>query len=128
MPPEAVSPEAVPPEAAPRVAAAWGAEIPKGYPTPTTANRAVCQSVAQTTSAGGAMVCPGGGAGPVCIECLFGGDTYNTTDVATSQGTMEAGNYAVTIALGGSAAAETQINAEANRELLAWWRRPRVNR
>ncbi|HVZ85480.1 MAG TPA: rhamnogalacturonan acetylesterase [Polyangia bacterium] len=75
--------------------------------------------MAQTTSPGGATVCPGGGAGPVCIECLFGGATYNTTDVATSQATMEAGNYAVTITLGGSAAAETQINAEANRELLA---------
>ena len=75
-------------------------------------------SVAQTTSANGDLVCPGGGAGPSCIECLFGGSTYATTDVATSQGTSEAGNYAVTVALGGSAAGQTEIHAEANRVLL----------
>jgi lysophospholipase L1-like esterase len=92
--------------------------VPPGYPTPTTANRAVCMSVAQTTSANGDLVCPGGGVGPACIECLFGGSTYTTTDVATSQGTSEAGNYAVTVQLGGSAAAETEIHAEANRVLL----------
>ena len=92
--------------------------IPPGYPTPTTANRAVCMSVAQTTSANGDLVCPGGGVGPSCIECLFGGSTYTTTDVATSQGTSEAGNYAVTVTLGGSAAGETEIHAEANRVLL----------
>jgi lysophospholipase L1-like esterase len=92
--------------------------IPPGYPTPTTANRAVCMSVAQTTSANGDLVCPGGGVGPSCIECLFGGSTYTTTDVATSQGTAEAGNYAVTVTLGGSAAGETEIHAEANRVLL----------
>jgi lysophospholipase L1-like esterase len=92
--------------------------VPAGYPTPTTANRAVCMSVAQTTSANGDLVCPGGGAGPACIECLFGGSTYTTTDVATSQGTSEAGNYAVTVALGGAAAGQTEIHAEANRVLL----------
>ena len=92
--------------------------VPAGYPTPTTANRAVCQSVAQTTSANGDLVCPGGGVGPSCIECLFGGSTYTTTDVATSQGTSEAGNYAVTVTLGGSAAGQTEIHAEANRVLL----------
>jgi lysophospholipase L1-like esterase len=92
--------------------------IPPGYPTPTTASRAVCMSVAQTTSANGDLVCPGGGVGPSCIECLFGGSTYTTTDVATSQGTSEAGNYAVTVTLGGSAAGETEIHAEANRVLL----------
>jgi lysophospholipase L1-like esterase len=89
-----------------------------GYPTPTTANRAVCMSVAQTTSANGDLVCPGGGVGPACIECLFGGSTYTTTNVATSQGTSEAGNYAVTVQLGGSAAGQTEIHAEANRVLL----------
>ena len=98
--------------------AAGPGSVPAGYPTPTTANRAVCQSVALTTSANGDMVCPGGGVGPNCIECLFGGSTYTTTDVATSQGTSEAGNYAVTVTLGGSAAGQTEIHAEANRVLL----------
>ncbi|HZL21088.1 MAG TPA: rhamnogalacturonan acetylesterase [Polyangia bacterium] len=92
---------------------------PSGYPTPTTSNRAVCMSVGQTTSPGGAKVCPGGGNGPACIECLFGGNTFDNTDVATSQGTMEAGNYAVTVTMGGSSAGQTQINAETNRILLA---------
>ena len=92
--------------------------VPAGYPTPTTANRAVCQSVALTTSANGDLVCPGGGVGPSCIECLFGGSTYTTTDVATSQGTSEAGNYAVTVTLGGGSAGQTEIHAEANRVLL----------
>ena len=92
--------------------------VPAGYPTPTTANRAVCQSVALTTSANGDLVCPGGGVGPSCIECLFGGSTYTTTDVATSQGISEAGNYAVTVTLGGTSAGQTEIHAEANRVLL----------
>jgi lysophospholipase L1-like esterase len=92
--------------------------LPPGYPTPTTANRALCQSVALTTSANGDKVCPGGGVGPSCIECLFGGSTYTTTNVATSQGTSEAGNYAVTVTLGGSATGQTEIHAEANRALL----------
>jgi lysophospholipase L1-like esterase len=92
--------------------------VPAGYPTATTANRAVCMSVAQTTSANGDLVCPGGGVGPACIECLFGGSTYTTTDVATSQGTSEAGNYAVIVQLGGSIAGQTEIHAEANRVLL----------
>jgi lysophospholipase L1-like esterase len=86
---------------------------------PTAATRGLCNSVAQTKSAGGAMVCPGGGQGPVCYECLFGGTAYNTTDVATAQGIQEAGNYAVTVKVGGSAAALTQLDAEANRVLLA---------
>ena len=96
-----------------------GGSIPSGFPTPTTANRAVCKSVAQTTSPGGAKVCPGGGDGPACIECLFGGDTFNNTDVATAQAISEAGNYAVTVALGGASAGQTQIDAETNRVLLA---------
>jgi lysophospholipase L1-like esterase len=75
--------------------------------------------VALTTSANGDKVCPGGGVGPSCIQCLFGGSTYTTTNVATSQGTSEAGNYAVTVTLGGSAAGQTEIHAEANRALLA---------
>lgn len=96
-----------------------GGSVPSGYPAPTTANRAICMSVAQQTSPGGAKVCPGGGNGPTCIECLFGGNTFNNTDVATSQGTMEAGNYAVTVTMGGSSAGQTEINAETNRVLLA---------
>jgi lysophospholipase L1-like esterase len=96
-----------------------GGSVPSGYPTPTTANRAVCMSVAQQTSPGGAKVCPGGGDGPTCIECLFGGSTFNNTDVATSQGTMEAGDYAVTVTVGGSSAGQTLIHAETNRILLA---------
>ncbi len=32
---------------------------------------------------------------------FFGGDTFNSTDVATQQAISEAGNYAVTVALGG---------------------------
>ena len=96
-----------------------GGSIPAGFPTATTANRAVCKSVAQQTSPAGAKVCPGGGPGPACIECLFGGDTWNSTDVATAQAISEAGNYAVTVALGGSAAGQTQIDAETNRILLA---------
>jgi lysophospholipase L1-like esterase len=96
-----------------------GGGVPSGFPMPTTANRAVCKSVAQQTSPGGAKVCPGGGDGPACIECLFGGDTFNSTDVATQQAISEAGNYAVTVALGGSSAGQTQVDAETNRVLLA---------
>jgi len=91
---------------------------PSDHVTATTADRALCTSVAQTKSLGGAMVCPGGGPGPNCYECLFGGNLYNTTDVATAQGIQEAGNYAVTIKIGGSAAGQTQLDAEANRILL----------
>ena len=72
--------------------------VPAGYPTPTADNYAKCKS---STASGG--LCPGGGAGPVCIECHFGGD---------------AGNYAVTVTLGGTAASQTYVSAEANRGLL----------
>ena len=72
--------------------------IPAGYPTPTADNYAKCKS---STASGG--LCPGGGAGPVCIECHFGGS---------------AGNYAVTVALGGTAASQTYVSCEANRGLL----------
>ena len=97
---------------------AAGCGVLSGFPMPTTANRAVCKSVAQQTSPGGVKVCPGGGDGPACIECLFGGDTFNSTDVATQQAISEAGNYAVTVDLGGSSAGQTQIDAETNRVLL----------
>ena len=71
--------------------------IPAGYPTPTADNYAKCKS---STASG---QCPGGGPGPVCIECHFGGS---------------AGNYAVTVTLGGPAASQTYVSCEANRGLL----------
>ena len=49
-------------------------------------------------------LCPGGGAGPTCIACHFGG---------------AAGDYAVTVTLGGAAASQTYVSAEANRGMLA---------
>jgi len=58
--------------------------VPAGYPTPTADKYAVCASAAMSGS-----LCPGGGAGPVCIACHFGG---------------AAGDYAVTVTLGGAAA------------------------
>jgi lysophospholipase L1-like esterase len=85
----------------------------------TAADRAICTSVPQIKSAGGATLCPGGGPGPDCFECLFGGTTYNTTDVANAQGLQEAGNYAVTVDIGGAAAGQTQLDAETNRIMLA---------
>jgi len=94
-------------------------DVPAGYPDPTATNRMTCLSVALTTSTKGDPYCPGGGTGPTCIECLFGGDAYQSTNSATTQGTSEAGNYLVTVVLGGDAAGTTEIAAEANRRLLA---------
>ena len=96
--------------------------VPTGYPVPTTANRAQCQTVPLGQGPGvSAGFCPGGGVGPVCIECLFGGATYDTsTAVATTaMATAEAGSYVVTVALGGATAGDTYVSAEANRGLLA---------
>jgi len=73
--------------------------VPAGYPTPTAQDYAVCQSAAMSGT-----LCPGGGAGPNCIACHFGGS---------------AGDYAVTVTLGGAAASQTYVSAEANRGLLA---------
>jgi len=87
--------------------------IPSGYPDPTADNAAKCST---TQPVGG--VCPGGGAGPVCMECLFGGNMFQTTNVATPTGTMLAGNYAVTVKLGGAAAGQTFVSCEADRGLL----------
>lgn len=98
-------------------AGATGA-VPSGYPAPTTANRMTCKAVALVTSTNGDSYCPGGGTGPTCLECLFGGDTYQSTSTATAQGTSEAGNYLVTVVVGGAAAGTTEITAEANRQLL----------
>jgi CheY-like chemotaxis protein len=51
-------------------------------------------------------LCPGGGNGPVCIECLFGGPTAINAFAPTALATSEAGNYLVTVTLGGAAAGE----------------------
>jgi hypothetical protein len=88
--------------------------IPPGYPIPTTANVAGCQTVAVSTTE-----CTGQNAGDVCIECLFGGSTYNTTRTPTPDATAEAGNYLVTVTLGGTTAGQTYISAESSRGLLA---------
>jgi lysophospholipase L1-like esterase len=88
--------------------------IPPGYPIPTTANVAGCQTVAVSTTE-----CTGQNAGDVCIECLFGGSTYNTTTTPTPDATAEAGNYLVTVTLGGTTAGQTYISAESARGLLA---------
>ena len=85
---------------------------------PTAANRALCKSVPLTTSTNGDRYCPGGGVGPTCIECLLGGDAYQDTSVVTALGTSEAGNYVVTVVVGGASAGTTEIAAEANRRLL----------
>ena len=53
------------------------------------------------------------------MECLFGGSTYTVANVDTTDGTAEAGNYAVTVVLGGASAGLTQITAESNRGLLS---------
>lgn len=96
------------------VAGSVGTGIPAGYPTPTTANAAKCTSVAMTNG-----VCPGGGLGPACIQCLFGGTTYNTTETppAPAEATSLAGDYAVTVQLGGTG--PVFISAESSRGLLA---------
>jgi lysophospholipase L1-like esterase len=88
--------------------------IPTGYPTPTAANYSMCQKVPMS-----AGVCPGGGNGPVCIECLFGGPTPINAFAPTAQATSEAGNYLVIVTLGGAAAGDTFVSAESNRGLLS---------
>src|SRR6185312_17374864 len=88
--------------------------IPAGYPTPTAANYSTCKKVPLS---GG--VCPGGGNGPVCIECLFGGPTAINAFAPTAQATSEAGNYLVTVTLGGAAAGDTFVSAESDRGLLS---------
>lgn len=86
--------------------------IPAGYPAPTAENAAKCKTVPME---GG--FCPGGGPGPICMQCLFGGQTYGTSETApTAEGTMLAGNYLVTVKLGGTA---TFVSAESSRGLLA---------
>jgi lysophospholipase L1-like esterase len=95
--------------------------VPASFPVPVASNRMQCQTVPLGQGPGvSAGFCPGGGPGPVCIECLFGGSTYDTsTTTTTAAATAEAGNYLVTVDLGGATAGDTYISAEANRGLLA---------
>jgi len=84
----------------------------------------MCQKVAvgagsQQPSSGAVNACAGQDTTGVCIECLFGGSTYNTTQTATAEGTSEAGNYLVTVDVGGDVAGSTYISAESSRGLLA---------
>ena len=90
--------------------------IPAGYPAPTADNYAKCKTV----PIGGAdNACAGQPAGNVCIECLFGGTTYNTSETTpTADATSEAGNYVVTVTLGGAAAGDTYVSAESSRGML----------
>ena len=90
--------------------------VPAGYPAPTADNYAKCKTV----PIGGAdNACAGQPAGNTCIECLFGGGTYNTSETSPSaDGTSEAGNYLVTVQLGGAAAGDTVVTAESSRGLL----------
>jgi lysophospholipase L1-like esterase len=63
--------------------------------------------------------CAGQPAGNICIECLFGGTTYNTSETTpTAEATSDAGNYAVTVTLGGAAAGDTYVSAESSRGML----------
>jgi len=84
----------------------------------------MCQKVAvgagsQNPTSGAQNACAGQDTSGVCIECLFGGSTYNTAQTATAEGTSEAGNYLVTVNVGGAAAGSTYISAESERGLLA---------
>jgi lysophospholipase L1-like esterase len=64
--------------------------------------------------------CPGGGPGPVCLQCLFGGTVYGTNESPppTAEATMLAGNYVVSVKLGGAAAGQTYVGTESSRGLL----------
>lgn len=88
--------------------------IPTGYPLPTAANYAKCQKVPNSGKA-----CAGEPAGNVCIQCLFGGSEYNNALTPVAAGTAAAGNYLVTVQLGGATAGKTTISAESSRGLLA---------
>jgi len=88
--------------------------IPVGYPTPTSVDAAKCTTVGMSNG-----FCPGGGAGPVCIQCLFGGTTYYTSETPPppADATAEAGDYLVTVQLG--AVGPVFVSAESSRGLLA---------
>lgn len=89
--------------------------IPPGYPMPTAANYAKCQKVPVSGRA-----CAGDPSSNVCIECLFGGSNYNTSETTpTAEATAAAGNYLVTVQLGGAAAGKTHLSTESSRGLLS---------
>jgi len=89
--------------------------IPPGYPTATAANFSKCKTVPI-----GGTACAGAPAGNVCIECLFGGSSYDSAvdPPGSATAVSEAGNYLVTVELGGAAPAQTQIWTESSRGLL----------
>jgi Lysophospholipase L1 and related esterases len=63
--------------------------------------------------------CGGQPSGNICIECLFGGTDYNTSETTpTAAATSAAGNYVVTVQLGGAAAGDTYVSAESTRGML----------
>jgi lysophospholipase L1-like esterase len=88
--------------------------IPTGFPMPTPATYSMCKSVPMAGA-----YCPGGGTGPKCIECLFGGPTAIGAFAPTAMATQEAGDYLVTVTLGGATAGDTYVSAESNRGLLS---------
>ncbi len=89
--------------------------IPAGYPAPTADNYAKCQKVAIGTN----DACGGQPSGNICIECLFGGTDYNPSETTpTAAATSAAGNYVVTVQLGGAAAGDTYVSAESTRGML----------
>jgi lysophospholipase L1-like esterase len=91
-----------------------GGTIPASYPQPTAMNVMSCMSAMPTT----AGLCPGGGPGPVCLQCLFGGNTYNNAQTPTADATAKAGDYLVSVRLGGAMAGVTSVAAESSRGLL----------
>jgi lysophospholipase L1-like esterase len=101
--------------------------IPSGYPAPTGAMAQMCKKVpvgagSQTPTSAAVNACAGTPADYVCIECLFGGSDYNVQSSpanVAADAVKEAGNYVVTVDIGGSAAAQTQVWAESSRGLLA---------
>jgi len=89
--------------------------IAPGYPTPTADNYMKCQKVA----IGSNNACAGQPAGNACIECLFGGTDYNSSETTpTATAAAEEGNYLVTLRLGGAAAGDTTVSAESSRGML----------
>jgi lysophospholipase L1-like esterase len=89
--------------------------IPTGYPPVSADNYAKCQKVA----IGDNDACGGQPDGNICIECLFGGSDYNSSETSpTATATSEAGNYLVTVQLGGADAGDTYVSAESTRGML----------
>jgi lysophospholipase L1-like esterase len=88
--------------------------IPAGYPAPSADNAAKCTTVAMT---GG--FCPGGGSGPVCLQCLFGSTTYDNAESppAPAEAIADAGDYVVSVQLG--SVGPVFVSAESSRGLLA---------